>query len=69
MTAPPLKQAALNLGLQIFQPEKIKNNLEFRAQLEAIQPDAIIVVRDPSGRLRYRQQGGPRLLSGWYARF
>ena len=27
-----------------MQPEKIKNNHEFRAQLEASQPDAIIVV-------------------------
>jgi methionyl-tRNA formyltransferase len=44
LVAPPVKQAALEAGLPIAQPEKIKNNLEFRAQLEAIQPDAIIVV-------------------------
>lgn len=44
LVTPPVKQAALDAGLAIFQPEKIKNNLEFRAQLEAIQPEAIIVV-------------------------
>jgi len=40
----PVKQRALDLGLPVIQPEKIKNNLEFRAQLEALQPEAIIVV-------------------------
>ena len=40
----PVKQKALELGLTITQPEKIKNNLEFRAQLEALAPDCIVVV-------------------------
>ena len=44
MTAPPVKQSALKLGLPIVQPEKIKKNEEFRAQLEALHPAAIIVV-------------------------
>lgn len=44
LTAPPVKQAALAAGLAATQPEKIKNNAEFRAQLEAIAPDAIVVV-------------------------
>jgi methionyl-tRNA formyltransferase len=44
LTAPPVKQAALGHGLAVTQPEKIKNNLEFRARLEAIAPDAIVVV-------------------------
>jgi methionyl-tRNA formyltransferase len=44
VVAPPVKQAALDSGLQVVQPEKIKNNAEFRSQLEAIQPEAIIVV-------------------------
>jgi methionyl-tRNA formyltransferase len=35
---------AAEAGLPVLQPEKIKNNLEFRASLEAIKPDAIIVV-------------------------
>jgi methionyl-tRNA formyltransferase len=42
--ASPVKQTALTLGLPITQPEKIKNNQEFRAQLESIAPEAIIVV-------------------------
>src|SRR5579863_4518809 len=40
----PVKQSALALGLPIAQPENIKNNDEFRAQLRSINPDAIIVV-------------------------
>ena len=44
LPAPPVKQTALARGLTVVQPEKIKNNLEFRAQLEAIAPDAIVVV-------------------------
>ncbi len=42
--APPVKQAALAAGLPVTQPEKIRSNAEFRAQLEAIAPDAIVVV-------------------------
>ena len=44
LTAPPVKQAALAAGLLVTQPEKIRSNLEFRAQLEVIAPDAIVVV-------------------------
>ncbi len=44
LTAPPVKQSALKLGLPVIQPEKIKKNEEFQAQLKALQPDAIIVV-------------------------
>ncbi len=44
LTAPPVKQTAMAAGLAVTQPEKIRNNAEFRAQLEAIQPDAIVVV-------------------------
>jgi methionyl-tRNA formyltransferase len=40
----PVKQRALELSLPVTQPEKIKNNEEFRAQLTAIKPDTIIVV-------------------------
>jgi methionyl-tRNA formyltransferase len=40
----PVKQSALTLGLPVTQPEKIKTNDEFRSQLSAIHPDAIIVV-------------------------
>jgi methionyl-tRNA formyltransferase len=41
---PPVKQAALAAGIPVTQPDKIRNNAEFRAQLESIRPDAIIVV-------------------------
>ncbi len=44
LVAPPVKQTALAAGLAVTQPEKIRNNLEFRAQLEAVAPDAIVVV-------------------------
>lgn len=36
--------AAARLGLPLTQPDRIKRNEEFRAQLEAIAPDAILVV-------------------------
>jgi len=39
-----VKAAALRHGLEMVQPEKIRKNEEFRARLEAIQPDAILVV-------------------------
>jgi methionyl-tRNA formyltransferase len=44
LTAPPVKRTALAAGLPVTQPEKIRNNAAFRAQLEAIAPDAIVVV-------------------------
>ena len=44
LTAPPVKQTALAHGLEVTQPEKIRNNAEFRARLESIAPDAIVVV-------------------------
>lgn len=40
----PVKQSALQLGLQVAQPDKIKNNQQFQQQLSSIKPDAIIVV-------------------------
>jgi methionyl-tRNA formyltransferase len=40
----PIKESAVKLNLPITQPDRIKNNDEFRAQLSALKPDAIIVV-------------------------
>ena len=40
----PVKSRALELGLPVVQPDKIKSNEEFRAQLAALQPEAIVVV-------------------------
>jgi methionyl-tRNA formyltransferase len=37
-------EAAQRLGLDVVQPEKIKKNEEFRAKLEALRPDTILVV-------------------------
>ena len=42
--APPVKQTALAHSIPVMQPEKIKNNVELRAELESIAPDAILVV-------------------------
>jgi methionyl-tRNA formyltransferase len=44
LVASPVKESALQLKLPITQPDRIKNNDEFRAQLTALNPDAIIVV-------------------------
>jgi methionyl-tRNA formyltransferase len=44
MQASAVKRFALERGLAIMQPEKVKANAELREKLEAIQPDAILVV-------------------------
>jgi methionyl-tRNA formyltransferase len=44
LVSSPVKQSALRLNLAITQPDRIKTNEEFRAQLAAIKPDAIVVV-------------------------
>src|SRR3954447_10461924 len=44
LAAPPVKQMAVALGIPFTQPDKIRNNSEFRAQLESIAPEAIVVV-------------------------
>jgi methionyl-tRNA formyltransferase len=40
----PVKRLAEAAGLDVMQPEKIKHNVELRERLEAIAPDAIVVV-------------------------
>jgi len=42
--ASPVKKWALAHGLAVEQPEKIRNNIALRERLEAIAPDAILVV-------------------------
>ncbi len=44
MHAPPVKRVAVEHGIPVVQPEKIRNNAEFRAQMEAIAPQVILVV-------------------------
>jgi methionyl-tRNA formyltransferase len=41
---PAVKRVALEHGIPVAQPEKIKNNFEFRTQLEEIRPESILVV-------------------------
>src|SRR6202795_2399339 len=40
----PVKDTANRLGIAVLQPASVKNNSEFRDQLSALAPDAIIVV-------------------------
>jgi methionyl-tRNA formyltransferase len=44
LSASPVKQCALEHSIPVTQPDKIKNNDSFRAQVEALHLDAIIVV-------------------------
>jgi methionyl-tRNA formyltransferase len=44
MHASPVKRNAMAHGIAVMQPEKIRNNEEFREQLELLRPDAIVVV-------------------------
>jgi methionyl-tRNA formyltransferase len=44
LVSSPVKNAAIRLGLPIYQPEKIKQNEELRTKLLEIAPAAIIVV-------------------------
>lgn len=40
----PVKEFAMEKKLQVFQPAKIKNNLEFIEEIKKLQPDVICVV-------------------------
>ncbi len=44
LVSSPVKESALRLSLPITQPDRIKTNDEFRAQLTALKPEAIIIV-------------------------
>lgn len=44
LQAPPVKAIALEAGLPVLQPERLKHNVELRERLEEIQPEAILVV-------------------------
>jgi methionyl-tRNA formyltransferase len=44
LTASAIKTAAMEAGIRILQPEKIKTNADLRLELEGIQPDAVLVV-------------------------
>lgn len=40
---PPVKEYALTAGLEVYQPEKIKNNIEVMEKLKCISPDFLAV--------------------------
>lgn len=44
LVASPVKQYALSKNLQVFQPEKVRNNIEFINSLQEMKPDFICVV-------------------------
>ncbi len=44
MIASPVKEYALEKNLMIYQPEKIKNNIEFIENIKQLNPDVICVV-------------------------
>ena len=44
LTPSPVKEYALQKGLKIYQPTKIKNNPEFLEELKSLKPDCICVV-------------------------
>lgn len=44
MIASPVKEYALEKGLDIYQPEKVKKNIEFIEKIKELNPDVICVV-------------------------
>lgn len=44
LVAPPVKRAAVERGIPVVQPEKIKNNPEFQALIENVAAEAILVI-------------------------
>lgn len=44
MIASPVKQFAEEIGLKVYQPIKVRNNLEFIEEIKALEPDVICVV-------------------------
>ena len=44
MVASPVKEFAISKNLKIYQPEKVRNNVEFIEEIKALQPDVICVV-------------------------
>ena len=44
MIASPVKEFALEKGIKIYQPEKVRNNEEFISEIKSLKPDVICVV-------------------------
>ena len=44
MVASPVKEYAISQNLEIYQPEKVRNNIEFIDKIKSLEPDVICVV-------------------------
>ena len=44
MVASPVKEFAISKNLKIYQPEKVRNNVEFIEEMKSLKPDVICVV-------------------------
>lgn len=44
MVASPVKEYAIQKGINVYQPEKVKNNTEFLEKIRELEPDLIVVV-------------------------
>ena len=44
LVASPVKEYAISKNLKIYQPEKIKNNVDFIEEMKSLEPDVICVV-------------------------
>src|SRR5919198_2495383 len=44
LSASPVKQTAVRLGIPVLQPDKIRQNETFRSELSALNPEAVVVV-------------------------
>lgn len=44
LVATPTKEYALEKGIKVYQPEKVKNNEEFINELKSLNPDVMVVV-------------------------
>jgi len=44
MVASPVKEFAISKNLEIYQPEKVRNNVEFIEKMKSLEPDVICVV-------------------------
>lgn len=44
LTMPPVKEIAIKYGIEVLQPERIRNNEQLQHSIEQIMPDVIVVV-------------------------
>lgn len=44
LMAPPVKEYAISKNIKVFQPEKVKGNIEFIENMKELKPDVMVVV-------------------------